>query len=163
VGIAGGPEKCKWLTDTLGLDAAIDYKSENVAARIAETCPNGVNVFFDNVGGEILEAALDNMAQNGRIVLCGGISAYNEENAPPGPRNYMQLVIRRCRMEGFIVIDYLSRMPEAVTDLAKWAASGDLIAEVDVQEGFENVPGCLLRLFEGRNLGKQLCRIAEPA
>jgi NADPH-dependent curcumin reductase CurA len=161
VGIAGGPEKCKWLTDTLGLDVAIDYKTEDVASAIKQACPNGVNVFFDNVGGEILEAALDNMAQKGRVVLCGGISGYNEETPSSGPRNYMQLVIRRCRMEGFIVIDYMNRIGEAVADLGKWVAEGKLIAETDVQQGMENVPKTFLRLFEGKNRGKQLCQIGE--
>jgi len=159
VGIAGGPEKCKWLVERAGLDAAIDYKREDVAARIREECPKGIDIYFDNVGGEILDAALMNMAQGCRVVLCGGISSYNEETPPPGPRNYMQLVIRRCRMEGFIVIDYLHRMGEAIADLGQWLAEGRLVAEADVQEGFDNVPSCLIRLFEGRNLGKQLCRI----
>jgi len=162
VGIAGGPEKCRWLVEKARLDAAIDYKNEDVRARIREECPKGVDVFFDNVGGDILDAALVNMAQKGRIVMCGGISGYNDETPSPGPKNIMELVIRRCRMEGFIVIDYLSRSAEAVADLAKWAADGELIAEVDVQEGIENAPACLVRLFEGRNLGKQLCRLAEP-
>jgi NADPH-dependent curcumin reductase CurA len=161
VGIAGGPEKCKWLTETLGLDAAIDYKSEDVSSRIAQTCPDGVDLFFDNVGGTILEAGLDNMAQKGRIVLCGGISAYNEETQPPGPRNYMQLVIRRCRMEGFIVIDYMTRVGEAMVDLGSWVGEGKLVAETDVQHGMENVPKTFLRLFEGKNRGKQLCQIGD--
>jgi len=163
VGIAGGPDKCRWLVEKAGLDAAIDYKREDVGRRMREECPKGVDVFFDNVGGAILNSALANMADHGRIVLCGGISGYNATEPQPGPSNIMELVVRRCRMEGFIVIDYLSRMPEAVAELAKWAAAGELVAEVDVQVGFEHVPGCLLRLFEGRNLGKQLCRIGEPA
>ena len=162
VGIAGGPEKCKWLIEQARLDAAIDYKSESVGRRMKEECPKGIDVFFDNVGGDILNSALANMAQNGRIVLCGGISGYNDETPPPGPSNIMELVIRRCRMEGFIVMDYMARAAEAVADLAQWAAAGELVAEVDVQEGFENVPGCLNRLFEGKNLGKQLCRLGEP-
>ncbi len=161
IGIAGGPEKCKWLTEALGLDAAIDYKSENVSSRIAELCPDGVDLFFDNVGGGILEAGLDNMAQRGRVVLCGGISAYNEETPPPGPRNYMQLVIRRCRMEGFIVIDYMDRIGEAMVDLGTWVGEGNLVAETDVQHGMENVPKTFLRLFEGKNRGKQLCQIGD--
>jgi len=161
VGIAGGPEKCKWLVEKAGLDAAIDYKNENVRQRMKEECPKGIDVFFDNVGGEILDSALVNMAQNGRIALCGGISGYNATTPQPGPSNIMELVIRRCRMQGFIVIDYLPRIGEAIADMAGWAASGELIAEVDVQEGFENVPGCLNRLFEGRNLGKQLCRVGD--
>ncbi len=161
VGIAGGPEKCRWLTEVLGLDAAIDYKSEDVGKRMKEECPQGFDIFFDNVGGEILNEALLNMAQGGRIVLCGGISSYNKETLPPGPSNYMQLVLRRCRMEGFIVIDFIHRLDEAMTDLSKWVAEGKIAVETDVQEGMENVPKTLLRLFEGKNRGKQLCKIAE--
>jgi len=163
VGIAGGPRKCRWLTETLGLDAAIDYKSEEVGRRIKEECPEGVDVFFDNVGGEILDSALVNMAQRGRIVLCGGISRYNEAEPSPGPRNYLELTVRRCRMEGFIVIDYFSRIPEAAADLAKWISEGKIVVETDVQEGIENVPRTFLRLFSGENLGKQLCRLAEAS
>lgn len=162
VGIAGGPEKCAWLTDELGFNAAIDYKSEDVGARLKEECPKGINVFFDNVGGDILDAALLNMAQNGRIVLCGGISSYNEQELPPGPRNYMQLVIRRCTMEGFIVIDYLHKAADAIKVLSAWIDSGELKHGEDIQEGIENTPKTFLRLFEGKNKGKQLLKIAEP-
>lgn len=162
VGIAGGEKKCNWLTEELGYDAAIDYKNENVHARLRELCPKGINVFFDNVGGQILDDALLNMAQNGRIVLCGGISAYNSEELPPGPKNYMQLVIRRCRMEGFILIDYFDQAPAAIADLSAWVAEGKLKHAEDIQEGFENTPKTFLRLFEGKNLGKQLLKIAEP-
>lgn len=162
VGIAGGETKCKWLTEELGYDAAIDYKSENVMDRLREECPKGINVFFDNVGGDILDDALLNMAQNGRIVLCGGISQYNESELPPGPKNYMQLVIRRCKMEGFIVIDYVHRAGEAIKDLSSWIASGELKHGEDIQEGIENTPKTFLRLFEGKNVGKQLLKIAEP-
>ncbi len=162
VGIAGGPEKCAWLTDELGFDAAIDYKSEDVRARLNEECPKGINVFFDNVGGDILDDALLCMAQNGRIVLCGGISSYNEADLPPGPKNYMQLVIRRCTMQGFIVIDYMHQAAEAVKELAGWIESGQLKHAEDIQEGIENTPKTFLRLFEGKNLGKQLLKIAEP-
>ncbi|SVC76599.1 uncharacterized protein METZ01_LOCUS329453, partial [marine metagenome] len=109
VGIVGSSEKCRWLTEDLGFDVAIDYKSENVYARLQSECPEGINIFFDNVGGQILDDALLNMAMNGRIVLCGGISSYNEVELPPGPRNYMQLVIRRCTMRGFILIDFFHR------------------------------------------------------
>ncbi len=129
--------------------------------RIREECPEGVDIFFDNVGGEILDSALMNMARGGRIVLCGGISGYNAESPPPGPSNYMQLVIRRCTMQGFIVIDYFGRMAEAIGDLSDWIAEGAIVAEVDVVEGFERAPACLIRLFHGQNRGKQLCRIAE--
>lgn len=161
VGIAGGPEKCAWLTSELGFDAAIDYKSENVMDRLREECPKGINIFFDNVGGPILDDALLNMAQNGRVVLCGGISSYNESELPAGPRNYMQLVIRRCRMEGFILIDYMDRAAEASKQLAAWIESGELKHGEDIQEGIENTPKTFLRLFQGKNKGKQLLRIAD--
>ncbi|MFW6093645.1 MAG: NADP-dependent oxidoreductase [Pseudomonadota bacterium] len=162
VGIAGGERKCRWLVDELGFDGAIDYKSEDVHSRLKEECPEGINVFFDNVGGEILDSALVNMAQHGRIVLCGGISSYNAEELPPGPRNYMQLVIRRCTMAGFILIDYLDQAPRALEDLRRWIDSGKLKHAEDVQEGFENTPRTFLRLFTGENLGKQLLKIGEP-
>ncbi len=162
VGIAGGEQKCKWLVDELGFDAAIDYKSQDVQARLREECPKGIDIFYDNVGGDILDAALLNMAQNGRIVLCGGISQYNEEELPPGPKNYMQLVIRRCRMEGFILIDYFHRAGEAMAELSRWIDEGKLKHAEDIQECFENTPATFLRLFEGKNLGKQLLRIGEP-
>lgn len=162
VGIAGGPEKCAWLTEELGYDAAIDYKSENVHERLQAECPDGINIFFDNVGGQILDDALINMAMNGRIVLCGGISSYNEQELPPGPRNYMQLVIRRCTMQGFILIDFFDRAGEAIADLANWVASGQLKHAEDIQEGIENTPKTFLRLFEGKNIGKQLLKISEP-
>ncbi len=161
VGIAGGETKCNWLVNELGYDAAIDYKSENVMERLQAECPDGINVFFDNVGGDILDDALLNMAQNGRIVLCGGISSYNSEELPPGPKNYMQLVIRRCKMEGFIVIDYMHKAADAVAELSGWIQSGQLKHAEDVQEGFENTPATFLRLFEGKNLGKQLLKIAD--
>jgi NADPH-dependent curcumin reductase CurA len=162
VGIAGGERKCRWLVDELGFDAAIDYKSEDVQNRLREECPEGINVFFDNVGGEILDAALLNMAQHGRIVLCGGISSYNAEELPPGPRNYMQLVIRRCTMQGFILIDYFDQAPRALDELRGWISEGKLKHAEDIQEGFENTPRTFLRLFTGENLGKQLLKIADP-
>jgi NADPH-dependent curcumin reductase CurA len=162
IGIAGGADKCAWLVERAGFDAAIDYKSEDVEARIRAEAPKGVDVFFDNVGGSILEAALNNLAMRARVVLCGGISSYNAVELPPGPRNYMQLVIMRARMEGFIVIDYLDRWAEAVAALATWVHDGLIVYEEDVQEGLENAPATLRRLFEGRNLGKQLLKITDP-
>ena len=162
VGIAGGSEKCNWLTEELDFDAAINYKAENVFERLTEECPDGINIFFDNVGGQILDDALLNMAMNGRIVLCGGISSYNETELPPGPKNYMQLVIRRCTMQGFILIDYFHRETETVAELAYWVANGELKHAEDIQQGIENTPKTFLRLFEGKNKSKQLLRIAEP-
>ena len=161
VGIAGGPEKCDWLRDKAKLDGAIDYKNENVGDRIREEFPKGVDLFFDNVGGEILDATLTRMSNFGRITLCGGISAYNEKELPPGPRNIMQIVVRRLSVKGFILIDHFGSIAEAVTDLSRWSASGDLVVEEDIQEGFENTPKTFLRLFQGKNLGKQLLKIAD--
>ena len=163
VGIAGGPEKCAWLTDEARFDAAIDYKSEDVDARIGELCPNRVDVFFDNVGGGILEAALNHINMRARVVMCGGISAYNATAPVPGPANLMNIVVMRARMEGFIVIDYVDRFAAAAQELLGWIQSGELVYEVDLQEGFENIPGTLTRLFTGQNRGKQLLKIADPA
>ena len=162
VGIAGGPEKCKWLVEEARLDAAIDYKNEDVKRRIREECPKGVDLYFDNVGGDILDAALVNMAERGRITVCGGISGYNDETPAPGPSNFMQIVIRRLSVKGFILFDHIARAHEAIADLTKWEAAGEMAVEEDIQDGFENTPATFLRLFEGKNLGKQLIRIAEP-
>ena len=161
IGIAGGAEKCHWLTDEAGLDAAIDYKSEDIQARLKELCPKGIDVFFDNVGGDILDAALARLAMRGRVVLCGGIANYNATELPPGPKNYLNLVVQRGRMEGFIVLDCMSRVAEAIDALAGWVHVGKLKYKVDVQHGLENAPATLRRLFEGRNEGKQLLRVAE--
>lgn len=161
IGIAGGPEKCRVLTGELGFDAAIDYRAEDVAARLATLCPKGVDLYFDNVGGEILDAALARLALRGRVVLCGAISRYGDDAPAPGPRNYLNLLLRRGRMEGFIVLDYLPRAPEAVAALAGWMREGKLKDRVDVEEGFERAPAALARLFTGENRGKQLVRIAD--
>jgi NADPH-dependent curcumin reductase CurA len=162
VGIAGGPEKCRWLLEEAGFDGAIDYKSENTSARLRELCPKGIDIYFDNVGGPILEDCLGQLAMNARVVLCGGISAYNESDPPPGPRNIMNLVLMRARMEGFIVIDYVSRFGEAIQQLATWVAAGKIAHAEDIQEGLENAPKTFQRLFQGKNLGKQLLKIADP-
>ncbi|MEM6707770.1 MAG: NADP-dependent oxidoreductase [Pseudomonadota bacterium] len=162
VGIAGGPEKCQWLKTEAGFDDVIDYKNEDVNARIAEACPKKVDVFFDNVGGDILEAALNHIAMKARVVLCGGISGYNATKPIPGPTNLMNLVIMRARMEGFIVIDYYHRREEASQELMSWIQSGELKHQVDLQEGFEHIPDTLNRLFTGKNIGKQLLKIADP-
>ena len=163
IGIAGGAEKCAWVRDVARFDAVIDYKSEDVRTRLGELAPNGINLYFDNVGGPTLEACLDHLAMRATVALCGGISSgYTAEALPPGPRNYMQLVIKRARMEGFLVLDYLPRFPEGVAELRRWVERGDLIVAEDVQEGLENAPATLRRLFDGQNLGKQLLKVAEP-
>jgi NADPH-dependent curcumin reductase len=162
VGIAGGPAKCRRLTEELGFDAAIDYKSEDVGARLTETCPTGIDIYFDNVGGEILEAALAGLALRGRVVLCGAISRYNDNAPPPGPRNYLNLLMRRGRMEGFIVLDFLGRALEAIAELSGWVRAGQIKNRVDVQRGLEHAPAVLARLFKGENDGKQLLEIHDP-
>jgi len=161
IGVAGGAEKCRWLTDEAGFDAAIDYKSEDVQARLKALCPKGIDIFFDNVGGDILDAALARLAMRGRVVLCGAIANYNATEPGPGPKNYFNLVVQRGRMEGFIVTDYMPRAAEAIGELAAWLQEGKLKNQVDVQHGLENAPATLRRLFEGRNEGKQLLRVAE--
>ena len=159
VGIAGGPQKCAWLKDKAGFDAVIDYKNENVSAQIAQHCPDKWNIFFDNVGGPILEAALDHLNLRSRVVLCGSISSYNATEPVPGPANLSNLVTHRARMEGFVVLDYMPRAMEAIQDLMAWVESGELIYQIDLQEGFENIPSTLQRLYTGQNLGKQLLKI----
>jgi NADPH-dependent curcumin reductase CurA len=163
VGIAGGADKCRWLKEVARFDAVIDYKSEDVNERIGALCPDRVDVFFDNVGGSILEAALNHINMRARVVLCGGISGYNATKPQPGPTNLMNLVIMRARMEGFIVIDYMDRNHIAVPELLQWIQAGDLVHQEDIQEGFENIPDTLNRLFTGRNTGKQLLKIADPS
>jgi NADPH-dependent curcumin reductase len=161
VGIAGGKDKCDWLVRKARFDAAIDYKSEDVSTRLRETCPSGIDVYFDNVGGDILDAALAQLAMRGRVVLCGAIATYNDAELRPGPKNYLNLLVKRGRMEGFIVLDYMARAAEAVMPLWGWVQSGEIAYEVDVQRGFENAPRALKRLFLGENTGKQLVRIAD--
>lgn len=162
IGIAGGPDKCAWLTGELGFDHAIDYKGEDVAARLSDLCPKGLDVFWDNVGGAILEAALANLAMRARVVICGAISIYNAEQLPPGPSNYIQLLIKRARMEGFIVFDYLPRTDEAMAELVPWVVEGKIRHREDVRDGLENAPEALLSLFEGGNQGKLMVKIADP-
>lgn len=163
IGIAGGTEKCAWVRDACHADHVIDYQHEHVEQRLGELCPDGIQVYFDNVGGTILEAVIEHIADHGRIALCGAISTYNDATPQPGPRNLVNLVLRRVRMQGFITMDYMDRIQEAATELAGWAFSGQLQYREDIQEGFENIPQTFLRLFTGQNQGKQLLRLAEPA
>ena len=162
VGIAGGEEKCRWLVDDLGFDAAIDYKAGDVGARLREEAPDGIDLYFDNVGGDILDACLANLAWGARVVICGAISQYNADGGMRGPGNYMMLLVNRARMEGFVVFDYASRYGEAARELAGWIASGDLKAREDVVDGgLEAFPDALLKLFAGENVGKLVLRVAE--
>jgi NADPH-dependent curcumin reductase len=159
VGIAGGPEKCRWLVRELGFDAAVDYKGEDVGKALAAACPKGVDVYFDNVGGEILDAVLLQLNRHARVSLCGAISTYSEEAPPPGPRNLMMLVMKHAHMEGFLVLDYVARFPEAIAAMSKWKAEGKLHSRVDVVDGIENTPAAFRRLFTGGNTGKLLVRV----
>ncbi|MBW2144760.1 MAG: NADP-dependent oxidoreductase [Deltaproteobacteria bacterium] len=163
IGIAGGKEKCDWLLSECGVDNVVDYKNNTVSTRLGELCPDGINVFYDNVGGDILEAAIDHIAERGRIVLCGQISTYNDADPKPGPQNLKNIITRRVRMEGFIMIDYIDRIEEAMNDLVTWVMDGKIKYREDIQEGFENIPRTFLRLFEGKNQGKQLLKISDPA
>jgi hypothetical protein len=162
IGIAGGPVKCDWLRKEAGFDEAIDYRSERVGTRLSELCPKGIDVFFDNVGGEILDEVLARINLHARIVLCGGISSYAKREFRP-LSNYFALTVRRARMEGFIILDYAARFPEAVGVLAGWLGEGRLKQKVDVAVGLENAPKTLARLFKGENFGKQLLKIADPS
>ena len=162
IGIAGGPEKCKWVVEEAGFDSCIDYKNEDVAKRVTELAPNGLNIYFDNVGGSILETALGNIAQKARVVMCGGISSgYTMERLAPGPSTIFNLIIQRAKMEGFIVIDYAERFPHAIMELAGWVAEGKINYKEDIAEGLENCPDTLANLFKGKNFGKQLLKLSD--
>jgi NADPH-dependent curcumin reductase len=159
IGIAGGPDKCDYLR-SIGFDAAIDYKHEDVKAALKQHCPNGIDVYFDNVGGEILEAALTRLAMHARIVICGAISQYNEARMK-GPSNYMSLLVSRASMTGMVVFDYASRYGEAAREMGGWMAAGKLKSREDVVEGLASFPETLLKLFKGENTGKLVLKVAD--
>ena len=164
VGIAGGEEKCRWITEELGFDAAIDYKAEPVLKGLKKHCPKGIDVYFENVGGEILDAVLSLINIGARISLCGLISQYNATNPVPGPYNFVQILIKRARVEGFIVMDYSSRAQEAMTELGKWLIEGKIKYRVDVVDGIEQAPSAVNKLFDGSNKGKLIVKLSdEPA
>jgi NADPH-dependent curcumin reductase CurA len=159
VGIAGGAAKCAFVKDELGADAAIDYKNEDVGKALRQHCPEGIDVYFDNVGGDILDEVLKRLRLKARIVLCGGISQYNAEGATRGPANYLSMISSRARMEGFVVIDYMHRAEEAIAAMAPWAAAGKLKGKLDIAEGLDNFPSALRRVYSGANFGKQLVQL----
>lgn len=162
VGIAGGAEKCAWIVDELGFDAAVDYRSEDVGKALRTHAPDGVDVYFDNVGGDILDAALARLARGARVVVCGAISTYNATERPQGPANYMSLLVNRARMEGFVVFDYADRYAEAAVELGGWLREGKLRSREDVvRGGVADFPDTLLRLFRGENTGKLILQIAD--
>ncbi len=158
IGIAGGPAKCGWLLEQARLDGAIDYRSEDVAQRLDELCPDGIDVFFDNVGGPVLDLVFERLALGARIVLCGAVVRFGDDGPAPGPVNYWKMIQKRARMEGFVILDHLGRADAVAKDLAALVQSGDLAFATDVQTGFENLPRTLRRLYTGENLGKQLLR-----
>jgi NADPH-dependent curcumin reductase CurA len=160
VGIAGGPEKCAWIVDELGFDAAIDYRAENVKRALWAAMPDGIDVYFDNVGGAILDAALTRLRRGARVPICGAISTYNATEPQPGPANYMSLLVNRARMEGFLVFDYVDRFPEAAAAMSGWLREGKLQSREDVVQGtVADFPDTLLKLFRGENTGKLVLQI----
>ncbi len=161
VGIAGGPDKCRYVVEELGFDAAVDYKNEDVRAALARHCPKGVDIYFDNVGGEILDIALSMLARRARVIVCGAVSQYNNLEAIQGPRNYMSLLVNHGRMEGFVVFEYAARYPEGMQALAGWAMAGKLKAREDIVEGLETFPDTLQKLFRGENFGKLVIKVAD--
>ena len=161
VGIAGGAAKCEYLTQTLGFDAAVDYKSEDVKKVLRQHCPKGIDVYFDNVGGEILDIALTQLARKARIVICGAISQYNSTEGVKGPSNYLSLLVNRASMTGMVVFDYADRYPEAGREMAGWIKSGKLKTREDIVTGIETFPETLLKLFRGENFGKLVLKVSD--
>ncbi|UOD28167.1 NADP-dependent oxidoreductase [Massilia violaceinigra] len=161
VGIAGGKEKCDFVVNELGFDACIDYKNSAVKDGLKEHCPNGVDVYFDNVGGDILDTVLTRINLRARIVICGAISQYNNTTPVKGPANYLSLLVNRARMEGIVVFDYADRYHLGVAAMAKWMQEGTFKSREDVVDGLENFPEALLMLFEGKNFGKLVLKVAD--
>jgi NADPH-dependent curcumin reductase len=160
VGIAGGPAKCEWVVKKLGFDACIDYKAGDVKAGLKEHCPKGVDIYFDNVGGDILDAVLTRINRKARIIICGAISQYNNTTPVKGPANYLSLLVNRARMEGIVVFDYVERFPIAVAELSALMKDGRLKGKEDVVVGLDTFPETLLKLFNGENFGKLVLQVA---
>jgi NADPH-dependent curcumin reductase CurA len=162
VGIAGGPAKCEWVVKELGFDACIDYKAGPVKDALKEHCPKGIDVYFDNVGGEILDAALAKLARKARVIICGAISQYNNTGAVEGPKNYLSLLVNRARMEGMVVFDYTDRFPVAIAEMAGYLKDGRMKSKEDVVRGGVAVfPETLNKLFNGENFGKLVLHVAD--
>ena len=160
IGIAGGPEKCKWVVDELGFDACVDYKSEDVAARLKELAPSGVDIYFDNVGRELLDTVLRRLAVRGRVVLCGDISSYDTATPAPPVRALKYVMGKRARMEGFNTLDHWARYLEAADQLSQWYAEGRIKCRYDTLEGLDHAPEALVRLFSGDHLGKLVVKVS---
>jgi len=161
VGVAGGAEKCAWLTEALGLDAAVDYKAGELRRALRAACPDGIDVYFDNVGGDVFEAALFNMANHGRIVCCGAVSQYDQAPPQHGPRGVPGLIVtKRLKVEGFVVMDFYDGRDAALAQLRAWVEAGQLKVQEDVIDGFEKLPSALIGLLAGENRGKRMVRLA---
>jgi hypothetical protein len=161
IGIAGGPEKCQALIDDYGVDGTIDYKNEVIAEKLRSLAPRGVDIYFDNVGGTIMQDVVDQMAKFGRVVLCGTISSYDSENPAPGPRNMLRLVVYSVKMQGFLLPDFWDDRDVAIADLRKWKESGQLTHKTDVRVGFKSLPETFLALFSGEKEGTLLLRVED--
>ena len=161
IGIAGGPDKCNYIIKELGFDGAIDYKNENVRSRLKEECPKGLDVYFDNVGGEILDLALGRLRMHARVVICGAISQYNNKLAIKGPSNYLSLLVNRARMQGMVVFDWADQYGEGAAAMGKWMAEGKLKSKEAIYNGIENFPETYDRLFTGEKLGKLVLKVIE--
>jgi NADPH-dependent curcumin reductase CurA len=159
IGVAGSDEKCRWLVDDLGADGAINYRTDDLAAKIKEFCPKGVDVFFDNTGGPVLDAVLGRIANGGRVVLCGAISSYNDHHKPPGPANYLNLISRRASMQGFISWDSWGRWAEITDQLRTWVRDGSLRYRTHIFEGLDSAPDALNAMFTGENIGKIVVKL----
>ena len=161
IGIAGSDQKCAWLTGELGFAAAINYREQDVAVRLSALCPDGIDLYWDNVGGDMLDIALERLALRARVVICGGISRYNATTPLPGPKNYFNLVYKNALMQGFVVSHYRHRFGDALAWLKKHLLSGEIKHREDILDGFERTPEALMRLFTGENIGKQLVRVRQ--
>jgi len=159
VGIAGGAEKCRAVVEEFGFDACIDYQNESVSEGLKKHCPNRIDIYFDNVGGKILDTCLTRLALRARVVVCGAISQYNATERPAGPSNYLQLLVSRARMEGFVVLDYAKQFPAAIARMAGWLADGKLKFSEHVVEGLDQFPDAINMLFSGKNTGKLIVKV----
>ncbi|MEM6998509.1 MAG: NADP-dependent oxidoreductase [Pseudomonadota bacterium] len=161
VGITGSDEKCKWITEELGFDEAINYKTENLSEALDRTCPNGIDVHFENVGGEIFDTCLAHMNMYGRVSVCGLIAHYNSSEELPGPKNYTLILMKRLKIQGFIILDYMDRYPEAISALTQWMAEGKIKVQQDVVDGLENAVETVKKLYNGTNTGKLMVRVKD--
>ncbi|TAH21690.1 MAG: NADP-dependent oxidoreductase [Cytophagales bacterium] len=160
IGIAGGAEKCKMVVEEFGFDACIDYKSENIKKALRTHAPDGIDVYFDNVGGTILDDVLTHIRKKARIVICGAISQYNNTTAVQGPSNYLSLLVNNARMEGFVIFDFLKQYAQGLEQMGQWVKEGKIKPQMHIAEGFDSFPETLLMLFEGKNTGKLVLKVA---